>query len=331
MSNLQFAKVLHRNFIKPLNIVNANDFTCTNKVSLPEEELNKMKPLIPYAIDPNSRTTIYSARVNRKKSLESVFLYDYLRRNTEYVVSAPIDYGNLNRLKNFKMPIFIFSTGRCGSTLLTKIINSHQKITLSEPDFYTQLSTFSDQALSAMDKFFLFNHLTADLVSAYRNINTSENLYIKLRSECNSNPKLFIRNQTQKTLFLSRNFSSWTKSILQHFNNPRITPEIVVNFYVKALTTLDFLSKNSSCIHIRYDQLIDTSNDSFLELLGKAISSTINKDQLIQIMSEDSQSKSTVGQDQRKELDLDKYKLCIELFKKNYPTELMEKYQISME
>jgi len=331
MSNLQFSKVLYRNLINPLHIVNANDFTCTNMVALPEEELHKLKPLIPYAIDPISRSTIYSARINIKKSLESVFLYDYLRRNTEFAVSAPFDHGNLNRLKDFRMPIFIFSTGRCGSTLLTKIINAHRKITLSEPDFYTQLSTLPIQTLPAKDKVFLFNHLTADLVAAYRNANPTENIYIKLRAECNSNPKLFLRNQGQKTLFLSRDFSSWTKSILRHFNNPKITPEVVINFYIKALNALDFLSQNSDCIHLRYDELIDTSNENSLKLLERAISSTIDKELLAQVFSEDSQSKSAVGQDQRKELDQDKYNSCLELFKKNYPTILMDKYQISFE
>ena len=98
MSNLQLAKVLYRNLINPLHIVNADDFTCTNTVSFPEEELNKIKPLVPYAIDPQSRTTLYSAKINIKKSLESAFLYDYLRRNTEIALSAPIDHGNLNKL-----------------------------------------------------------------------------------------------------------------------------------------------------------------------------------------------------------------------------------------
>jgi len=331
MSNLQLAKVLYRNLINPLHIVNADDFTCTNTVSFPEEELNKIKPLVPYAIDPQSRTTIYSAKINIKKSLESAFLYDYLRRNTEIALSAPIDHGNLNQLKDFRIPIFIFSTGRCGSTLLTKIINSHQRITLSEPDFYTQLATLPNEKLSAKDKVFLFNHLTADLVTAYRNANPTENVFIKLRAECNASPMLFIRKKTQKTLFLSRDFSSWTKSILQHFNNPKVTPEVIVNFYIKALNALDFLSQNSDCTHLKYDQLIDTSSDNSLQLLERAISCPINKDQLAEVLSKDSQSRSAVGKDQRKELDQDKYNLCLELFKKNYPTALMDKYQISFE
>jgi len=290
-----------------------------------------MLPLVPYAIDPQRGITIYSAKVNLFESLNSTFLYDYLRRNTDYTVSVPISHGNLNQIKKLKLPTFIFSTGRCGSTLFTKITNAHQKLTLSEPDFYTQLSVLPTKILSAKDKLFLFNHLTADLVDAYQTVNSSDDLFIKLRGECNSLPQLFVKNKEQKTIFLSRDFSSWTKSILQHFNNPKIKPEVVVNFYIKALRTLDFLVKNSHCTHIRYDQLIDTSNDQSIQLLEQAISCPIDKAKLIQAMSEDSQSGSAVGKDQKKSLDHDKYTACLELFKKNIPTDLMEKHQILFE
>jgi hypothetical protein len=331
MSNLQLAKVLYRNLTNPLRTVSPEDFTSTNSVTFNAAELVKLSPLIPYAIDVKKRTVTYSAKVNLLESLKSTFLYDYLRRSTDYTVSVPISNGNLSQIKKIKMPIFIFSTGRCGSTLFTKITSLHQKLTLSEPDFYTQLSTFSKEVLTAKDKMFLFNHLTADLVNAYQTVNPSDELFVKLRAECNSLPQLFIKNKEQKTIFLSRDFSSWSRSVLQHFNNPKIKPEIVVHFYIKALHTLDFLSKNSSCTHIRYDQLIDQSNDQSIQLLQQAISCPIDNLKLTEVMAKDSQSGSAVGQDQKKSLDKDKYSACLTLFKKHMPTDLMNKYQILFE
>jgi hypothetical protein len=331
MTNLQLSQVLHRNIEQPLHVVQASDFTCTKPIIVNHDSLQKIMPIVPYALDSQSRKVIYSAKVDLLKSQESPFLYDYLRRNTDYILSVDFNYGNVHRLKNFKMPVFIFSTGRCGSTLFTQIAKNHQRPSLSEPDFYTQLATLKSQTMTGQDKIFLFNHLTADLVAAYGHSNSSNALFIKLRAECNALPQLYIRSKQQKTIFISRNFSSWAKSVLQHFNNPKINPEVVTNFYSKALRTLDFLSNNSNCIHIRYEQLLDYQNPETTQLIEKILDQPINLSKLHEIMGRDSQLGSDVEQSKKVALDQEKYEACINLFKTTQSLDLMTKYGLSIE
>ena len=100
---------------------------------------------------------------------------------------------------------FLFSTGRCGSTLLLKLLESSPEVmAISEPDIYTQVIV-SDLADDDVVK--VIRSTTRVLSEIYRHHRPSAKfLFIKLRSQCVYRGDLFRRALPRsRNVFLYRN------------------------------------------------------------------------------------------------------------------------------
>ena len=78
--------------------------------------------------------------VDAQAAQRAPFYYLHLRRHARGVVSVPWEAGSIHDGARHT-PIFLFSPGRCGSTLLSRILSAAGMPNVSEPDFYTQLTT----------------------------------------------------------------------------------------------------------------------------------------------------------------------------------------------
>jgi hypothetical protein len=330
MKKYQISKVLHRDLSSPFRYLHPNDFVTNEPINLVPNQINGyLSGTIPYAIDTSNNQVLYSLQLDLKNSISSSFLYHYQRHNTKYLLSIPIQQGNLHSLERFTYPVFIFSTGRCGSTLFSKLASEQGQLTISEPDFYTQLALHNLAPVSKDLRSFLHNHLTLDLLKGFHNQLNTIQPFIKLRAECCQSANIFIKKDNQKTIFISRPFESWASSMIKHFNRPNLNPKILVNFYVSCIKALDFLNSNSDCTHIRYDQLI-SGTPSDLTLLSNAIGSSISIEKFNNVLNVDSQIDSTLSRlnSVKNQIDLKKLNATIDLFNEVKPSALLKKFDI---
>src|SRR5471030_1797962 len=93
--------------------------------------------LLPYCLDFIAWRAVYVGGVDAKGAQAAPFYYLYLRRNARRIVSVPWEQGALTQ-GAVRAPVFLFSPGRCGSTLLSSILFAAGVANVSEPDFYTQ-------------------------------------------------------------------------------------------------------------------------------------------------------------------------------------------------
>jgi hypothetical protein len=252
-------------------------------------------PLLPYCADLVRHRSVYVGGVDTKAAQSAPFYYLYLRRNARAVVSVPWERGRLSG-DSVREPVFLFSPGRCGSTLLSRILSGAGIPNVSEPDFYTQLT--AKAVASALNPFrpaiqSAVANMGADLVAV-----AGEPLVVKLRAESCRAPALLLRTAEQRTIFMTRDFESWARSNGRAFRNG---PRKSVGKYMQALSAYAWLKRNSKCHLVRYEDLLAHAPTTMGEL-GSFLHETISPAPVAATMKEDSQSGTPLEQGARGDL-----------------------------
>jgi hypothetical protein len=251
--------------------------------------------LLPYCVDFVGRRSVYVDGVDPRAVQSAPFYYLYLRRNARAVVSVPWERGRLSG-GNPLAPVFLFSPGRCGSTLLSRILSNAGSPNVSEPDFYTQMTMAA--VASGLNPFrhaiqSAVANMGADLVCT-----AGEPLVVKLRAESCRAPALLLRSTEQRTLFMTRDFESWARSNGRAFRNGARKS---VGKYMRALTAYAWLKRNSNCHLVRYEDLL-TDATTTMGQLGAFLGQTISAAAVAATMREDSQSGTPLEQGARGDL-----------------------------
>ena len=246
-------------------VASPDDFVC-GKASRFEPQCGT---LFPYCIDVLRGRTVYVEGPAPGDVLAAPFYYLHLRRTARTVVTAPIGYGPLCGTSDPRPPIFLFSPGRCGSTLLSRLFSAAGIAGVSEPDFYTQLASpiWSGVARPLREPFRrAMWDMTADLVAVAGDVPV-----VKLRAECCRAPDLFLQSGRQRTLMMFRRFEDWARSTAQVFG---AGPHKSVRKYMRALSCLAHLRQHSNCHVIHYENLLSHPGETCGELgnfLGRRI------------------------------------------------------------
>ena len=252
--------------------------------------------LLPYCLDFVRRRSVYVAGVDVRAAEEAPFYYLHLRRNAKIAVTFP--WESLAVEANAKrVPVFLFSPGRCGSTLLSQILVQAQIANVSEPDFYTQATTqWAASAFNPLRNAMreAVSKMGSDLCSA---LSRSAPVVAKLRAESCRAPELLIDPGERRTLFMIRRFESWARSTEYAFRNG---PRKAVGKYLRALACLDFLRKNTDCHLIRYEDLT-TDPGATCKSLGHFLQSEIAPSAVAHAMKKDSQTDTPLAQGRRGE------------------------------
>jgi hypothetical protein len=241
------------------------------------------------------RRSVYVGGVDPKGAQSAPFYYLHLRRNARAVVSVPWERGRLSG-DPVPEPVFLFSPGRCGSTLLSRILSAAGTPNVSEPDFYTQLT--AGAVASALNPFrrmiqSAVSNMGADLIAV-----AGQPLVVKLRAESCRAPALLLRSSEQRTIFMTRDFESWARSNGRAFRNG---PRKSVGKYMRALTAYAWLKKNSRCHLVRYEDLLAHATTTMGEL-EKFLDQTISPAGVAATMNEDSQTGTPLEQGARGDL-----------------------------
>lgn len=206
---------------------------------------------LPYCFDVIRRRALYVSGTNVSAAQGAPFYYLKLRRHAEQLLSVPIEHGPLTGGVAGHAPVFLFSPGRVGSTLISQVLAEAGVPSVSEPDFYTQAaSPFLRSPLNPWRDAFqaaMWN-LTHDLGTALGGAPV-----IKLRAECARAPELFVRSPEAKTIVLFRGFESWSRSTAQVFGPD---PAKTVRKYWSALACYEKLARQSRCYLMRYEDWV---------------------------------------------------------------------------
>jgi hypothetical protein len=253
--------------------------------------------LLPYCLDLLRRRALYVGGVDPQGAQHAPFYYLFLRREARSVVSIPWEAGPL-AAGAARAPIFLFSPGRCGSTLLSRILSAAGSANVSEPDFYTQATS----AFGASP----FNPLRAQMQQAIANMGSdlgaaldpAQAPVVKLRAESCRAPQLLLQPRERRTLYLTRGFESWARSNVRAFRNP---PRKSVGKYLRAMTCYAYLKKAGDCHLLRYEDLTAaplTVTAGLAQFLGRGIAAA----SVLATMKEDSQDGTPLEQGARPDL-----------------------------
>lgn len=250
---------------------------------------------LPYCLDFAHRRLIYAGGVDAVAAQRAPFYYLHLRRHASSVLSVPWEGGGLQAGAK-KVPVFLFSPGRCGSTLLSRILSDAQCPNVSEPDFCTQAtaafwsSPLNPVRANVRDAVF---DMGSDLCVALGGAPV-----VKLRAESCRAPQMLVRPQEPRTLFMTRGFESWARSNLRAFRNP---PGKTVGKYLRALEAYAWLKRNTTVHLIRYEDLL-ADPASVTAGLGAFLGRSIPPGSVAATMTEDSQGGTPLEQGARSDL-----------------------------
>ncbi len=243
--------------------------------------------LVPYCLNFDTGTILFSAAIDPKQAMEAEFHYAYLRERTRFFVELPGPSIRLPQSAALPKSLLLFSPGRCGSTLLAKVIRALGGVCISEPDFYSQaaLHALPAGSLGTNDRH-LLEIARKFLVSLW--MRSTDSVVMKMRSHANYAPMALLPEgeDPRKTLFLMRPFEPWCESRMRAFDN-----DLQDNFriYAAALKALRQLQQQTHCLLLDFDEINGPSLE-WARRLAAFLDHDFNEEAVRRVMSEDSQA-----------------------------------------
>jgi hypothetical protein len=277
------AAVRERRRTDRIAIASPSDFALADVVSVGPEVFAR-DALLPYCLDIARRRSLYVSGSDAGAAQRAPFYYLHLRQTAQGVVSVPWGAGGL-RSGAMRAPVFVFSPGRCGSTLLSRLLNAADIANVSEPDFYTQVtSAFMASPLNPLRRAAAGAAATmgSDLAAA---LDPDHALVVKLRAESCRAPELLLRETERRTIFMTRGFEAWARSNGRAFRNPAAKQ---VRKYLTAMRCYAVLRAQGACHVLHYEDLLaapDATAQALARFLGREISTVA----VAATMKEDSQ------------------------------------------
>jgi len=282
----------------------------------------------PYLFDLERNAFLYALNINNNEAARSPFHFQYLRDHVK-------EFGLIDFYKrydyeyyDFNDPIFIFSSGRCGSTLLSKLISSFEILSISEPDFYNHLTIQyghyrNESILLHTQK--VIQIMTADLLEPFN----TKNAVLKLSSNANFFPQLILSvcRKKPKVIFMLRNFIDWIKSRKKAFNT-----DIQIDFqdYLRALESFKFIKNNCEYCLITYEELVSHPKISIQKLADFLMVQEFNRERIDKIFLEDSQENTNLSRKNLNEISYQSHDdtLLHKFWKDNKPLSLLKELDL---
>lgn len=287
----------------------AQDFELADAVSRPFS-LDDLARYSPYTYLPPGRRFLL---VDTPEAVrEEAFFYQGQFRHATEVIG--IELAKVHKLLDARPelleqdPALVFSIGRCGSTLFSKLGGAAGMIDFSEPDVFVSSHRITEELHAR-------RMLRASVAMLALNAQTTpDRMVIKFRSHSNTAIGNFLKVfPNARYVFLMRNLRAWSASFISKFN---WSNDQLLNCLVSGAHAMDALeSAGARWTLLRYEEFSRQP-----ELVCQALVDADKlpaglRERLSEIAGKDSQEGSGIG---RKQLDKDATDARTELFLKHY-------------
>jgi hypothetical protein len=237
------SRTLHRHAIsasagEPRDLVSPADFDLVFEALLAPEQMPPAA--IAYCADFASERLLYTVLPEHllAQALNAAFLYSAQLQLAGSVVSVPFERLADMNLPADPAPVLIFSPGRTGSTLLSRLLNAVGRRCASEPDFPTQFACLDEPGRARLGEALERQVLRAGLCSLVSVL--GQGACIKLRSQCNARPDLLLAALPKaRPVFMFRRHAAWAMSRHRAFGEP---PDMVADILRTAVVAVDRLT-----------------------------------------------------------------------------------------
>jgi hypothetical protein len=247
-----------------------NDFATGPRRAVGRESLELAFPCI---FDIPRARTLYALGLDTQELQQAPFANVHARIKARSILSVPWEAGPINRPRIEADPIYVFSSGRCGSTLLHNILLAAEIPGVSEPDVGAGLLSLAYWKYPPLRPVLRWATRTyvRDLMSALAG--EDQTLVVKLRSQyCAAAPALLKKSRERRTIFMTRRFEDWAQSVGRMF---QVTAASLLGEYCLSLNCYAYLRQHSDCHFLRYEDLVSQPHREMArlsEFLGREIS-----------------------------------------------------------
>ena len=170
-------------------------------------------------------------------ALGSAFLYASALDHATAVSSVPFERLSAPKSRSAS-PIFLFSIGRSGSTLLVQLLRAAGCQAASEPDWFTQICRLTEAERHFIGPAMEQAMVRAGVASLSAHLGPKP--FIKLRSQCNARPELLMGPMPgARAILLLRSRRHWALSRWRAFREP---PEQIADMLREGIAAYDRLA-----------------------------------------------------------------------------------------
>ena len=221
--NVKMLNIESRRRRNPLGITSPTDFYFTEGDTIDAQVIVENPNISIYCLDHENRRALFVETPADIDLSKAPFYYQAQYENAVNLFA--VSYEVLHRLANdisidSKHLILIYSVGRCGSTLISSVLNQVEDIvSLSEPDIYTQLVEIREwDGSNDAEVSELLQTCTKILCKSPMQNTDPHRLAIKFRSFCIEIADLMFKYLPDaKIIFLYRDADTWLKSAVRAF------------------------------------------------------------------------------------------------------------------
>jgi hypothetical protein len=324
--NNEIVKVLR--IVKRINlnatkILDNKDFITEINNTIEPDKFNRKA--IPAIIDWKNDIIFLSDTANDEEIEKIPFFYQWQRGNIKELYSIPFSqYRKINIEKKSVKPFFVFSIGRCGSTLLVNLCKSLGKKTISEPDYLADIKNriCENQTKENISRILQWNtNLFSDLFG--------KTPLIKLRGSSINDIEIFVDTfPDSQYIFMLREPIAWAKSNMKAFND---SPKELAEYLKQGVESYDkFIQLGIKPNLIWYEDLVNDPSETLQSIFNDSSLINSKKEMILEVMSKDSQEGSSISQGQLAKIELKSE--FLDSFKQHWinicPIEIIEKYKL---
>jgi len=317
-------KINERRTDVSLGLASVRDFT----VSYVDSVVTKfhMDGSIIYCCDIDSERVWYTLVERPAETLAAPFLFQAQRQHAVAILSLPWELLPVREQFPDPQPVFVFSVGRCGSTLLAALLKAVGRGSVSEPDFLTQLAALNPTERRRIGTRAIHTIISAGTASLARLC--GRRAVVKLRHHCN---KIWGELATAvpgcRIVFMLRDRLSWARSRHRAFGD---SAEVIASLLRDGVETLDQMIRAGAHPQVLwYEDLVadPTGTLRLLDLEQDGLG-PIDADAVQEVLRHDAQQGTGIG---RTDLDVrPSEKTCLSkfdaLWERLAPRELIAKH-----
>ena len=203
---------------------------------VPNYELDRT---VIYCYDLQGERVWYTIVSDVEAVLAAPFIYQAQRAYATHIITIPLEA--LERRDYFPdpRPIFVFSVGRCGSTLLSNLLKASGRRCVSEPDLLSQLAVLRPSERLATSGAGIATLIRGCVASFVRHC--GRGVLLKLRHHCNILwPHIAIAVPDARLVFMLRDRLSWARSRHRAFGDG---PESLISVLRDGIVSLDLMER----------------------------------------------------------------------------------------